>query len=88
MQKPISPVKEAALKFALVQGLATALALVLGLVLWLLGCFIEMSFIEFGVGLRLTTVLVLISTTGLTWFWVSDNQYKLDKIYESIFNKD
>ena len=88
MQKPTSPIKKTALKFALVQGFATALALVLGIVLWLMGCFIEMSFIEFGVGLRLTTVLVLISTTGLSWTWVSDNRYKLDKIYESLFDKD
>lgn len=88
MQKPTSPVKEAALKFTLVQGFATALALVLGLVLWLMGCFIEMSFIEFGTGLRLITVLLLIATTGFSWTWVSDNGYTLDKLYDSIFNKN
>lgn len=88
MQKPTSPVRAAALKFALVQGFATALALVLGLVLWLMGCFIEMSFIEFGMGLRLITVIALLVTTGFTWVWVSDNQYKLDKIYESLFDKN
>lgn len=85
MQKPTSPIKTIALKFALVQGFATALALVLGLVLWMLGCFVEMSFIPFGFGLRFTTVVMMVITTAFSWTWVSNNQYKLDRFYESIF---
>ena len=88
MQKLTSPIKELALKFALVQGFAIALALALGLVLWLLGCFIEMSFIEFGVGLRFTTVVMLFLTSFMAWTWVADNTYKLDKLYDSIFRKE
>lgn len=86
MQKLTSPVKKIALKIALVQGFAIALALALGIVLWLMGCFIEASFIEFGFGLRFTTVVMSFLTSFIAWTYVIDRPYCLDNLYDAIFN--